>query len=106
MEGDAAGVEPKLPGLVQHFDGHFRVAAELTREWPFRSGTVEKEPTEYLGTGRCARDLPYLGLAVDREEANTKRMRAGDITLLLDGIAEGDTIGCGTDREHHLDLCD
>ena len=59
-----------------------------------------------LRAGRGAGDLLDLGLAVDREQANAEREGARDVALLLDRVAEGDAVGRGAGREHHLDLGD
>ena len=59
-----------------------------------------------LRAGRGAADLLDLGLAVDREQADAEREGARDVALLLDGVAEGDAVGRGAGREHHLDLGD
>jgi hypothetical protein len=54
--------------------------------------------------GRGAGDLLHLCLAVDREQPHPQREGAGDVALLLDGVAEGDAVGRGAGRQHHLDL--
>src|SRR5581483_10203143 len=61
---------------------------------------------EDLRPGRRTGDLVDLGLAVDRKEPHTQRIGAGDVALLLDGIAIGDAVRRGARRQHHLDLGD
>ena len=106
MERHAAGLEAELLGMVEHVDRHVRIAAELARQRPFGAGAAEQEAAEHLGAGGGAADLLHLGLAVDREQADAERVGARDVALLLDRVAEGDAVGRGAGREHHLDLGD
>ncbi len=92
VEGHAAGFEPRPVGVLQHLDGHLRVAAELARQRPFGAGAVEQEAAEHLGAGRRARDLVDLGLAVDGIEPHAELVGPRDVALLLDGVAERDAI--------------
>ncbi len=39
-------------------------------------------------------------------EIDAERAGAGDVALLLDGVAVGDAVGRGAGRQHHLDLGD
>ena len=99
-------LEAEPVGVLEHVDRHRGVAAELARQRPFGAGAVEQEAAEHLRAGSGAGDLLDLGLAVDREQANAQREGAGDVALLLDGVAIGDAVGRGAGREHHLDLGD
>jgi hypothetical protein len=63
-----------------------------------------QEAAEHPRTRSRAGDLLDLGLAVDREQANPQREGAGDVALLLDGVAIGDAVGRGAGGQHHLDL--
>ena len=100
------GFEAEPVGMLEHVDRHRGVAAELARQRPFGAGAVEQDAAEDLRAGGGAGDLLDLGLAVDREQANAEREGAGDVALLLDGVAIGDAVGRGAGGEHHLDLGD
>ena len=82
------------------------LAAELARQRPFGADAVGQDAAEHACAGRGAGDLLDLRHAVDREEAHAERMGAGDVALLLDGVAVGDAVGRGAGRQHHLDLGD
>ena len=106
MERHAAGSRPSRWACSSTSTAMSGIAAELARQRPFGAGAVEQEAAEHLGAGRGAGDLLDLGLAVDREQADAEREGARDVALLLDGVAEGDALGRGAGREHHLDLGD
>ena len=63
-----------------------------------------RQNTRLPGAARAT--LLDLGLAIDRIEADAERVGAGDVALLLDGVAERDAVGRGAGGEHHLDLGD
>src|SRR5262249_14625598 len=102
----AARLEAEAVGMVEHFDRHLLVAAELARQWPLGAGAVEQEAAEHLRAGGGAGDLLDLGLAVDGKESHAERIGARDVTLLLDGVAERDALRRRARRERHLDLGD
>jgi len=104
MEGHAMRLQAEPVRMLEHVGRHRRIAAELARERPFGAGAVEQDAAEHPRTGRGARDLLHLGLAVDREQPHAERKGAGDIALLLDRVAEGDAIGRRACGERHLDL--
>src|SRR5213076_231641 len=83
MERDAARFQPQPLGKVEHLDRHFRVAAELARQWPLGARAVVEDAAEHFGAGGGTGDLLDLGAAVDREQANAEREGARDVTLLL-----------------------
>src|SRR5260370_37453629 len=68
MERHAVGFKTEPVGMFKHVDGHREVAAELARERPLGSGTVEQEAAEHARARGCTRNLLDLGLAVDREQ--------------------------------------
>ena len=90
--------------VLEHADRHFRHAAELARQRPFSAGTVAQNAAEHLRAGGDAGDLLDLRLAIDREEPDAERVGTSDVTLLLDRVAEGDTVGGAASGEHLLDL--
>jgi len=90
----------------QHFDRHRRLAAELARQRPLRAGAVGEDAAEHADARRRTRDLLDLGLAIDREQADAEFIGAGDVALLLDGVAIGDAVGRGAGGQHQLDLGD
>jgi hypothetical protein len=53
---------------------------------------------------RAPCDLFNLFCGIHREQRNTQRMGAGNVALLLDGVAEGDALGRGASGERHFDL--
>ena len=99
-------LQPRLEGVLEHVDGHGRLAAELARQRPFGSDAIGEDAAEHAAARRRAGDLLDLGLAIDRVEANAERVGAGDVALLLDRIAVADAVGRGAGGEHHLDLGD
>ena len=106
MERHAIGLEPAALGVLEHVDRHLRIAAEFSRERPLGAGAVEQEPAEHPCRRRDTGDLVDLRLAVHREQPHAERIGARNVTLLLDGVAEGDAVRRGASREHHLDLRD
>ena len=104
MERDAIGVEAELLGMAQHVDGHLRHAAELARQRPFGAFAIGQHAAEHAGAGSGAGDLLDFLDAVDGEEADAERIGAGDVALLLDGVAEGDAVGGRAGVERHLDF--
>jgi hypothetical protein len=106
MERHAVRLEPEPVGMLEHVGGHGGIAAELARQRPLGAGAVEQEAAEHPCAGGGTGDLLDLGLAVGREQANPQREGAGDVALLLDGVAVGDAVGRGAGGEHHLDLGD
>ncbi len=113
VEGHAIGGQALAVSMLQHVGRHFRHAAELARERPVGPGAVAEDAAEHLhradlqarrrgGPG----DLLHLGLAIHREQADAVGQGAADATLLLDGVAEGDSLRRGAGGEHHLDLGD
>ena len=95
-----------MQGVFEHVHGHRGLAAEFARQRPFGACAVREDAAEHLGAGRRAGDLVHFGLAVDRIEADAEREGAGDIALLLDGVAVRDAVGRGARGQHQLDLGD
>src|SRR5215510_7385338 len=106
MERHTNRLDTRFQGVLQHVDGHGWLAAELAGEGPFCPDAVGEDAAEHATAGRGPGDLLDLSLAVDRIEAHAKRVRAGDVALLLDGVAIRDAIRRGAGREHHLDFGD
>ena len=104
MERDAARLQSETPGEVEHLDRHLRIATELARQRPFGAGAIIEDAAEHLGAGGGAGDLLDFGGAVDREQANTEREGARDITLLLDRVAIGDAVRRCTGGQRHFDF--
>ena len=92
--------------VLEHVRSRGGLAAELARQRPLGADVVAQDAAEHATAGSGAGDLLDLGLAVDRIERDPERVRARDIALLLDGVAEGDAVGRGAGGEHHLDLGD
>jgi hypothetical protein len=106
MEGHAISFEAEPVGVLEHIGRHGRFAAEFARQWPFRPDAVGDDAAKHPRAGRGAGDFVHLGGAVDGVKAHAERIGARHIALLLDGVAEGDAVGGGAGREHHLDLGD
>ena len=90
--------------MAQHVDGHRRHAAELARQRPLGAFAVGQHAAEHARARRRARNLLDLLDAVDGEEADAERKGAGDVPLLLDGVAEGDTVSGCPRIKRHLDF--
>ena len=99
-------LEAEAQRMFEHIHGHAGLAAELARQRPFGADAIGEDAAEHLGAGGGAGDLFHFGLAVDRVEADAEREGAGDIPLLLDGVAVGDAVGRGAGGQRHLDLGD
>ena len=93
-------------GIDEHVDGHLRHAAELARQRPFGAFAIGQHAAEHAGAGSGTRDLLDFLMAVDREQPDAERMRAGNVAFLLDGVAEGDAGGGRTGIQRHLDFGD
>ena len=98
------GDKPAPVRELQDVDRVVRLAAELARERPFRAGAVAMDAADHAATGRGARDLLDLGLAIDREQRDAEPVRGGDLALFLDRVAVGDAIRRAAGREHHFGL--
>ena len=81
---------PSSVGAREDVDGLAGDAAELSAERPFGAGAVGQDAAEDARAGRGAGDLLHLLDAVDGEERHAERVRAGNVALLLDGVAVGD----------------
>ncbi len=92
--------------MLEHVRGHRRLTAEFARQRPLGPDAVGEDAAEDAATRCGAGDLLDFGLAIDRVEAHAERMGTGDVTLLLDRVAEADAVGRGAGGEHHLDLGD
>src|SRR5205823_6972446 len=79
MERDAARLQAKALGEVEHFDRHLRIAAELPRQRPFGARAIIEYAAEYLGAGGGARYLLDLCGAIDSKQANPEREGAHDV---------------------------
>ncbi len=99
-------LEAELERVLEHVHGHGRLAAEFARQRPFGADAIGEDAAEHLGAGGGAGDLFHLGLAVDRVEADAERVGAGDVPLLLDGVAVGDAVGRGAGGQRQFDLGD
>src|SRR5579871_5389784 len=106
VERHAVRLKAKPVGVFENVDRHRGIAAELARQRPFGSGAVEQEAAEHPRAWGGARDLLDLGPAIDREQANSEREGARNVTLLLDGVAIGNAVGRGAGCEHHFDFGD
>ncbi len=106
MEGDAIGVEAEAGGVRQHVDGHGGRAAELARQRPFGAFARGQDAAEDAGAGGGAGDLFDFLDAVDGEERDAELMGAGNVALLLDGVAVGDAVRRRAGVQRHLDLGD
>ena len=90
--------------MLEHVGCHGRLAAELTRQRPFRAHAVGEDAAEDAASRCGARDFLDFGLAIDREKADAERVGARDVTLLLDRVAVGDAVRRRARREHEFDL--
>src|SRR6266849_7670796 len=106
VEGHAMGVETEPVGVFKHVDRHRQVAAELARERPLGPGAVEQEAAEHSRARRGPGNLLDLRLAIDREYPDSESEGAGDVTLLLDGVAIRNAVGRSARGKRHLDLGD
>src|SRR5690606_31917857 len=104
VEGHAISIEAKVVGMTQHVYRHGRNAAELARQRPLGAFAIGQNAAEYLGAGGGTRNLLHFLDTIDRKEAHTQLERTGDITLLLDRVAIGNTIRRRTSVERHFDL--
>jgi len=104
MEGHAVGFETQLVCIDQNVDSHLRHAAELARQRPFGTFAIGQNAAEYAGTWGCAGNLLDFLMAVHGEEIDAERVSACNIAFLLDGVAEGNTVGGRTRIERHLDF--
>ncbi len=104
MEGYAVGLETELMRVNQNVDSHLRYAAELARQRPFRTFAIRQNAAEHARAGSCTGNLLNFLMAVHGEEIDAERMGARNIAFLLDGVAEGDTVGSRTRIERHLDF--
>ena len=87
------GDETEPVGVLQHVHRHRRLAAELARQRPFGPHAVGQDAAKHACARRRAGDLLDLRRAVDRKEIDAERIGAGDVALLLDGVAVGDAVG-------------
>src|SRR6185437_17082803 len=92
VERHAVRLEPEPERVLQHVDGHARLAAELARQRPLRPDAVGENAAEDAAAGRDAGDLLDLGFAVDRVQANAELEGARDVALLFDRVAVRDAI--------------
>ena len=104
MERDAAGLEAKTLGEVEHLDRHLGIAAELARQRPFGAVAGHQDAAEHPRAGGRLRQLLQFGLGVEGEQGNALAMGIGDVALLLDGVAERDAIGRGASLQAKIDF--
>jgi hypothetical protein len=75
-------------GTQQHISRHFRIAAKLAAQRPLGSGTIGEDAAEHPSPRRGAGYLLNFFNAIHRKHGNAIVMRARNIALFLDGIAE------------------
>ena len=90
--------------MLQHARCHLDLAAELAGQWPFGVLAIAEDAAEHARAGGHAGDLLDLSFAIDRKKGDALVESLGDVTLLLDGVAEGNAIRRGTCSQHHFDL--
>ncbi len=104
MERETVRDKAERMGALEHARSHVGRAAELARQRPFRARAVAQDSAEDLRARRGARDLLHLGFAIDREQADSERISARDVLLLLDRVAEADAVGRRASGQRLLDL--
>ena len=104
MEREAMGDKSERMRALEHTGRHFRRAAELARQRPFRAGAVAQDSAEHFRARRRAGDLLHLGLAIHGEQADPERIGARDVLFLLDRVAEADAVGRRASGQRLLDL--
>src|SRR5262249_62340773 len=88
MEGNAIGVETKIPGSTQELNGHLRSAAEFTRQWPLGTLAGDENAAEYLRARRRTCQLVELVGAVKSKQPQTGPVGEGDVLFFFYSIAE------------------
>ena len=104
MEREAVGDKSKRMRALEHAGRHIRRAAELARQRPFRARAVAQDSAEHFRARRRAGDLLHLGLAIHGEQADSERIGARDVLLLLDRVAEADAVRRRAGGQRLLDL--
>src|SRR5271168_3870282 len=100
------GHEPEPMRVLEHAPGYAGCAAEFPRQRPLRSGSVAEDAAEHFRARRGARDLLDLRFAIDRKQPDAERIRARDVALLLDRVAEADAVRGRAGGHRLLDLDD
>ncbi|MNX85341.1 hypothetical protein D3C86_1171750 [compost metagenome] len=90
--------------IDQNVDSHLRHAAELARQRPFGAFAIRQHAAEHACAGSGTGNLLDFLVAINGEEIDAERMSACNIAFLLDGVAEGDTVGSRTRIKRHLDF--